>query len=59
LPFLRKTDDKSEQGTIAASIMEERKRDAASTRVKEEHVKEFEGLSKTTTMKATVVVNVV
>ncbi len=59
LPFLRKTDDDSEQGTSAASIMEERMRDTTSTRAKEEHVKEFEDLSKTTTMKATLVVNVV
>ncbi len=59
LPFLRKTDDESEQGTSAASIMEERMRDATSTRAKEEHVKEFEDLSKTTTMKATLVVKVV
>jgi hypothetical protein len=57
LPFSRKTDDENEQGTNAASIMEERERegkgDATSTRAKEEHVKEFEGFSKTTTMKAT------
>jgi len=59
LPFSRKTDDASEQGTNAASIIEERKRDATSTRAKEEDVKEFEGFSKTTMMKTATVGNVV
>jgi hypothetical protein len=59
LPFLRKTDDESEQGMNAANIIEERKWDATSTRTKEEHVKKFEGFSQTTMMKATAVVNMV
>jgi hypothetical protein len=56
LPFSRKTDDESEQGTNAASIMEGRARergDVTSTGAKEEHVKEFEGFNKKTMMKAT------
>jgi hypothetical protein len=57
LPFSRKTDDESEQGTNAASIMEERERrgNATSARAKEEHAKEFEGFS----MKTTAVSNMV
>ncbi len=64
-PFSRKTDDESERGASAASIMEkgrdrqpDRKGNATLTRTNEEHAKEFEGSSKTT-MLAVAVVNVV
>jgi hypothetical protein len=39
--------------------MEKREREKAGYSIDEEHVKEFEGLSKTTTMRASAVVTVV